>query len=72
MARKNVMFRDGSKLSCSHSITASFEMPENHDLMTNVVKYAVSQEPVIVVVSKPLKKNNSRQGEPILFEKNSN
>lgn len=57
---------------CSHSITTSFEMPENHDLMTNFVKYAVSQEPVIVVVSKPPKKNNSRQGELILFEKDSN
>lgn len=57
---------------CSPSITTSSKMPENRDLMTNFVKYAVSQEPVIVVVSKPPKKNNSRQGELILLEKNSN
>lgn len=39
----------------------SSKMSENHDLMTTFVKYAVSQEPAIVVVSKPPKKNNSRQ-----------
>lgn len=57
---------------CSHSITTSFKMLENRDLVINFVKYVVSQEPVIVLVSKPLKKNNSRQGELILLEKNSN
>lgn len=41
---------------CIYCTATSFMMPENRDLMKNFVKYAVSQEPVIAVVSKPPKK----------------
>lgn len=41
---------------CSHFITTFSKMPENCDLVT------------VVVASKPLKKNNSRQGELIAWE----
>lgn len=47
---------------CIYSIATSFMMPGNCDLVTNFVKHAVSQEPVIVVVSKPPKKGQFKTG----------